>query len=73
MAKKLVNCEHCRGKKQCARSGGRSCPVCLRASGRGPREWGTVRCSFCGGLGRLWVEEEEKPAESTSEGDAAGG
>lgn len=67
MARKLETCQHCQGKKQCTRSGGRSCAVCLRASGRGPREWGTVRCSFCGGLGRVWVdtaEEEEKAAES---------
>lgn len=70
MAKKLAPCDHCQGKKQCTRSGGKSCPVCLRAAGRGPREWGTVRCSFCGGLGRVWVdvEEEEKkePAEDKS-------
>jgi uncharacterized Zn finger protein (UPF0148 family) len=29
------------------------------------RHWGTVRCSYCGGSGRVWVEvEEEKPAEA---------
>lgn len=67
MAKKLSTCEHCQGKKQCNRSGGRSCDVCLRASGRGAREWGTVRCSYCGGLGRIWVEVEEQPEEGADQ------
>ena len=67
MAKKLVACDHCKGKKMCTKSGGRSCDACLRAAGRGPREWGTVRCSFCGGRGRVFVEEEEKQEESQGE------
>ena len=72
MAKKLSPCEHCQGKKQCTRSGGKSCSVCLRAAGRGPREWGTVRCSFCGGLGHVWVEVEEEKKEAAEEaGDKA--
>ncbi len=66
MAKQLQECDHCKGKKQCTRSGGRSCDVCRRAAGRGPRDWATVRCSFCGGMGKVWVEveEEEEKAEA---------
>lgn len=66
MARQLDECSHCKGKKQCTRSGGRSCEICLRAAGRSARDWGTVRCSFCGGLGKVWVETEEEaeqPAE----------
>lgn len=63
MARQLEECSHCKGKKTCTRSGGRSCDRCLRAAGRGPRDWGTVRCSVCGGMGRVWVEAEETPAE----------
>ncbi len=59
MAKKLVVCEHCGGQKTCTRSGGRSCAVCLKAAGRSTKQWATVRCSYCGGIGRIWVEEEE--------------
>jgi len=60
MARQLQECAHCKGKKQCTRSGGRSCDVCLRAAGRKPREWATVRCSYCGGMGKIWIEIEEK-------------
>ena len=62
MAKKMEDCNHCKGKKTCNRSGGRSCDICLRAAGRGPRDWGSVRCSFCGGRGKIWVETEDAPA-----------
>jgi hypothetical protein len=63
MAKKLVNCKHCEGKKNCARSGGRSCPDCLRAAGRKPRDWGIVRCANCGGKGKIWIDvPDEAPA-----------
>ena len=61
MAKTVDDCSHCKGKKTCNRSGGRSCDTCLRAAGRGPRDWGTVRCSFCGGRGKVWIETEETP------------
>jgi hypothetical protein len=64
MARKLMPCQHCQGKKNCSKSGGRSCQTCLQAAGRGPRDWATVRCSFCGGMGRVWVEEEEPAAET---------
>lgn len=67
MAKKLVECEHCKGMKTCTRSGGRSCKMCLQAAGRSIHQWGTVRCSVCGGIGRMWVEEEEQAEEESSE------
>ena len=62
--KKFVECEHCKGKKMCTVSGGRSCHTCLAAAGRKRRDWATVRCSFCGGRGMALVEvEEEAPKE----------
>lgn len=66
MAKILEECSHCKGKKNCNRSGGRSCDVCLRAAGRGPRDWGTVRCSFCGGRGKVLVDKPEEEAGQES-------
>ncbi len=60
MAKKLVECEHCGGNKTCTKSGGRSCRICLQAAGRSIKQWATVRCSYCGGIGRVWVEDEEE-------------
>jgi hypothetical protein len=69
MARKLQDCEHCKGKKQCMRSGGRSCDACRQAAGRGPRDWATVRCSVCGGMGKVWVETEE--AEKAEESEKA--
>lgn len=60
MARKLVECPHCHGKRNCTRSGGRSCRDCLAAAGRSIRQWAVVRCSYCGGLGRVWVEEDEQ-------------
>jgi hypothetical protein len=69
--RKLVECEHCGGVKQCRSHGGRSCEQCLLASGRRPKDWATVRCSFCGGRGRVWIVEEEAPAaEEASPADA---
>jgi DnaJ-class molecular chaperone len=62
MAKTMEDCSHCKGKKMCNRSGGRSCESCLRAAGRGARDWGTVRCSVCGGRGKIIVDTEEQPA-----------
>ncbi len=68
MARRLEECAHCKGKKQCTRSGGRSCDVCLRAAGRKPRDWATVRCSYCGGMGKIWIEiEEEEQTKSEEE------
>jgi hypothetical protein len=61
MPRKLVDCPHCHGKKTCTASGGRSCHDCLKAAGRSVKQWGTVRCSQCGGRGKMWVEEEEAP------------
>jgi DnaJ-class molecular chaperone len=63
MARKLVACPHCKGKMNCTRSGGRSCKKCLSASGRGIHEWSVVRCSYCGGKGKIWEETEDAPAE----------
>ena len=64
MATKAVVCEHCKGKKNCTSSGGRSCRSCLDASGHGRHQFATVRCSYCGGRGKRWVkEEQEAPAE----------
>lgn len=63
--RKMVECEHCGGKKTCTISGGRSCIECLRASGQGRRSHAAVRCSYCGGRGFVMVEVEE-------EADAAG-
>jgi len=57
--RKMVTCEHCGGQKTCTVSGGRSCIDCLRAAGRGRRSYAAVRCSFCGGRGFVFVEEEE--------------
>ena len=60
LAKKLVTCDHCGGNKTCTKSGGRSCKVCLKAAGKSIRQWATVRCSYCGGIGSVWVEVEEE-------------
>lgn len=61
--RKLVECEHCHGKKQCTAAGGKSCDECLAASGRRPRDWATVRCSYCGGRGRIWTEEQDEETD----------
>ena len=68
MAQQLVECEHCGGQGTCTAAGGRSCRACLTAAGRGKKQWGTVRCSYCGGRGKVWVEEEEDE-ESLEESD----
>jgi len=70
MANKLVECEHCKGKKTCTASGGRSCRVCLEAAGMGRRQWATVRCSYCGGRGKVWVSEESAAEAETAAGGA---
>jgi len=67
MAKKLVECEHCKGQKTCTKSGGKSCKVCLKAAGRPTNQWATVRCSYCGGIGKVWIEEEEEDDEAESD------
>jgi DnaJ-class molecular chaperone len=68
--RKLVECEHCQGKKQCTAAGGKSCDQCLSAAGRRRRDWATVRCSYCGGRGRIWVEvAEDEEAEETQESE----
>ncbi len=66
MARKLVECEHCKGQGVCTGSGGRSCRACLAAAGRNIHQWATVRCSYCGGIGRLWVETDEEDEESAN-------
>ena len=63
MPKRTEVCPHCRGRKVCQISGGRSCRDCLSAAGMGRRSWGAVRCSVCGGSGRIVVEEESPPPE----------
>ncbi|MFO7946511.1 MAG: hypothetical protein R6V19_06845 [Armatimonadota bacterium] len=70
--KKLVTCEHCNGTKTCTVSGGRSCKTCLKAAGRSIHQWATVRCSYCGGIGKVWVdvEEDEETSDEASEGQA---
>jgi len=68
--RQMVTCEHCGGKKTCTVSGGRSCIDCLRAAGQGRRSYAAVRCSFCGGRGFVFVEEDEEAAEGGAE-DAA--
>jgi len=60
---KLVECEHCHGEKMCKADHGRSCEVCRRAVGVGRRGRPTpIRCSYCKGHGRMWVEVAEEPA-----------
>jgi len=66
--RKLVECDHCHGAKQCRSHGGKSCEKCLLSAGRKPRDWAIVRCTYCGGRGKVWVEEDEQPpAEETTE------
>jgi len=66
--RKMVECEHCGGQKTCTVSGGRSCIDCLRAAGQGRRSYAAVRCSFCGGRGFVFVEEEEGDEADADEG-----
>ncbi|MGD8239099.1 MAG: hypothetical protein PVH68_11135 [Armatimonadota bacterium] len=58
--KQLVDCEHCGGKRNCTVKGGRSCRECLDAAGHGAREWVAVRCSYCGGRGKVLVTKKRK-------------
>ncbi len=58
--KQLSDCEHCGGKGTCTAKGGRSCRECLDATGHGAREWVAVRCSYCGGRGKVLVEAKSK-------------
>ncbi len=67
MARKLVTCKHCEGNKNCTRSGGRSCRDCLVAAGRRPKDWAVVRCSYCGGRGKIWIEVADKDEEASAE------
>jgi hypothetical protein len=67
--KKLVTCEHCGGKKMCTISGGKSCRDCLAAAGKGLRDFATVRCSYCGGRGKVWVEEEDEDEDAAANDD----
>lgn len=42
----------------------------MAAAGVSVRQWATVRCSYCGGMGRVWVEvqeEEEKQPDQQPE------
>lgn len=65
MAQKLIECDHCQGERICKADHGRSCEVCRTAAGAarrgGPKN---VRCSYCNGRGRVWVEVEEADEES---------
>jgi hypothetical protein len=56
----LSDCEHCGGKRNCTAKGGRSCRECLEAAGQGAREWVAVRCSYCGGRGKLLVTKKRR-------------
>lgn len=68
--RELVECEHCHGQKTCTISGGRSCRDCLAAARKSLREFATVRCSYCGGRGKVWAEvEEDEEAEEAIESD----
>lgn len=67
MANKLVDCDHCKGRKNCTISGGKSCRICMEAAGMGRRQWATVRCSYCGGRGKVWVSEDAE-AQAAAEG-----
>jgi len=71
MGRKLVECEHCGGKKTCTKSGGKSCKACLQAAGRHTNQWATVRCSYCGGIGKIWIEEEDEKEENVEEAKEA--
>ena len=62
--RKLVDCEHCGGKKTCTMSGGKSCRECLAAAGRPQNQWGTVRCSYCGGRGKVLEPVQEEGDEA---------
>ena len=66
VASELVECEHCQGQGVCRASGGRSCRNCLAAAGRSTRQWGTVRCSYCGGTGKVWVEVDESESANSN-------
>jgi len=72
MARKLVQCEHCGGKKVCTAAGGKSCDTCLFAAGRRHRDWAIVRCSYCGGRGTVVVEVDEEPDAETKAEKTAG-
>jgi hypothetical protein len=69
MATKAVVCDHCKGKKNCTTSGGRSCRECMDAAGHGRHQFAAVRCSYCGGRGKRWVAVEEA-AEAAPEAAA---
>lgn len=74
MARKLVDCPHCGGKKNCTKSGGRGCKACMQAAGMGRGSWAAVRCSYCGGRGKVWIDtDEEKAAETQAPEDATAG
>lgn len=74
MAQKLIECEHCHGEKICRADHGRSCEVCRRAVGLGRRGAPkNVRCSYCNGRGRIWVEVEEAEEESVGGEEEAKG
>lgn len=67
MARRLVDCPHCGGTRDCKKSGGRSCKGCLKAAGMGKSGFATVRCAYCGGKGKIWEDEEETAAEAPAE------
>ncbi len=67
--RELVECEHCHGQKTCTISGGRSCRECLAAAGKSLRDFATVRCSYCGGRGKVWVEADEEEAQEDAASD----
>ena len=72
MPQKLVVCEHCQGTKICKFEHGKSCEVCRTSVGVGRKgRPSAVRCSFCTGRGRIWMEVPEEPvAEPAAEAGA---
>ena len=65
MPQKLVECEHCHGEKICKADHGKSCDICRRAVGIVRKGRPTpIRCSFCNGHGRIWMEVAEEPQEA---------
>ena len=68
----LIECPHCHGAKVCKADHGHSCESCKMASGKGRKNAPTaVRCSVCGGHGRLWVSEKRLAEIQAEQEEAA--